>query len=447
MATHVTNLNSPLREGRRVFFADVFFVFFLLVLAFPLRGELPIIEDGSNFVWKGGWGDLHEHIVFHPNSKIVAADGGWGLQFLAVEDSGKEVRRYPGGSPVFFRSGKYLAYISEVEVGKYEIRIVDFEADTIKLRIARENADPFDISWDEKAIAVGGNNRVTIFDVETGKILREKVVTNDWNTTVEGVNYFPDGKRIFCCLYLYRPKLDPLRYQVIWDLETDEIKQTNLRPPIAISYDGKYLAYAGQGNADGRIATIIDLQTGEEVGYVPAPQQLIAEGIEHLSISPDNRFIGCTIAYPGNPYGFRIWDLKSKRFVYYFFPDRPVTFSPDGRYFAFGLSVWLYNFERIKQKIEEALSEVQEETLSATIIYPNPTHDVVQVRFALDIPLPTTIKVMDLTGRIIRTIENKVLEANEYVYTIDLTDLAAGMYYLQIKAGNRIFNEKIAVSH
>ncbi len=42
----------------------------------------------------------------------------------------------------------------------------------------------------------------------------------------------------------------------------------------------------------------------------------------------------------------------------------------------------------------------------------------------------------------LRTIEDKRLDRGEQFYTIDLSTVSSGMYYLQIKAGDRLFNEK-----
>jgi WD40 repeat protein len=125
-----------------------------------------------------------------------------------------------------------------------------------------------------------------------------------------------------------------------------------------------------------------------------------------------------------------------------------LAFSPDGKYLAFGYSVWLYDFEKIKQKIEAASTVPQDAPpLPVTIIYPNPTHDVIQLKFSLDAPQPTTINVLDLLGNNLKTIEDKMLEQGEHIFTIDLTNFSSGVYYLQVRAGNRLFNEKIVISH
>jgi WD40 repeat protein len=85
------------------------------------------------------------------------------------------------------------------------------------------------------------------------------------------------------------------------------------------------------------------------------------------------------------------------------------AFSPDGKYFAIGYSVFLLDFEKIKAKIEAVALSEPLLPLQATIIYPNPTHDVIQVKFYLDKPELTTITIVDLAGKIVKTIESRLL--------------------------------------
>ncbi len=98
-----------------------------------------------------------------------------------------------------------------------------------------------------------------------------------------------------------------------------------------------------------------------------------------------------------------------------------------------------------KRKIEVASVPNPPLPLQATIIYPNPTHDVVQIKFALEKAELTTIKIVDLAGKEVRRIEDKLLSEGEYLYTIDLANIPSGTYYLQIEAGNKFFNEQIIV--
>ncbi len=79
--------------------------------------------------------------------------------------------------------------------------------------------------------------------------------------------YLPDNRIIF---YAYKGeyKTSPrVSVTMIWDLEKDTIIETWWRFPIAISYDKRYLACASEDT--GRVATIVDMTTGQEVNYLP----------------------------------------------------------------------------------------------------------------------------------------------------------------------------------
>lgn len=70
-----------------------------------------------------------------------------------------------------------------------------------------------------------------------------------------------------------------------------------------------------------------------------------------------------------------------------------------------------------------------------------------QIRFTLDPPLLTTIRIVDFLGNTIRTIDEKLLEEGERLYTIDLMDVSAGEYYLQIRTDSKLFNAKVVASY
>jgi WD40 repeat protein len=250
--------------------------------------------------------------------------------------------------------------------------------------------------------------------------------------------YLPDNRIIFHA-FKHEYKTSPgVSVTMIWDLEKDTIIETWWRFPVAISYDNRYLACASEDT--GRVATIVDMTTGQEVNYLPADKSLSYRETRGLSFSPDGRYLGCLV-----PCG-QIWDIQLEKSVYLPWCARCLALSPNGKYLALGGSfVYLYDFERIKSKIEVASVPNPPLPLQATIIYPNPTHDVVQIKFALEKAELTTIKIVDLAGKEVRRIEDKLLSEGEYLYTIDLSNIASGTYYLQVEAGNKFFNEQIIV--
>ncbi|ROL55672.1 T9SS C-terminal target domain-containing protein [Bacteroidetes/Chlorobi group bacterium Naka2016] len=458
------------------------FVLFLLAYAvLPLRSELPVIGDLSDVVWKGGHPVYpHYSVTFHPSSQYIAGHyGGLGtyVEWMEIADSTKKVWRFPGTLPQFSKSGKYLgySYYSFKGEGGYDesgVKILEFKVDTIAkadsivfwkrwYEISGGDYSPlFVIFPDEKTIAIGTaggegkdfGTRINLYNIETGELIRSKKVFKPFSdgtlALIYEMAYIPNNRIIF------RVYKSPLRTSprvektMIWDLEKDTIMETWWRFPVAVSFDERFFACAG---GSGRTATVYDLTTGQEVGFVPAIKSNM--GVEGLALSPEGRYLMFVFSGEGGdptPNYINIWDVTLGKMVYVI-PRRlagySCAFSPDGRYLAIGYTIFLLDFEKIKRKIEMASVPQPPQPLVATIIYPNPTHDVVQVKFTLDKSAPTVIKIVDLAGKEVKTIEDKILPEGEYVYTIDLTKVVSGAYYLQINAGTKNFNEQIVVSH
>ncbi|MFZ6052498.1 T9SS type A sorting domain-containing protein [Halocola ammonii] len=95
-----------------------------------------------------------------------------------------------------------------------------------------------------------------------------------------------------------------------------------------------------------------------------------------------------------------------------------------------------YHFHAFEQIIEDDL-EVSINPVTAeaeeVILYPNPTNG----RLSIECPsIITSLKVLDLTGRLIRELDPK---ANQ----INLSDLPVGTYVLQIETEDLVVNKKI----
>jgi len=55
----------------------------------------------------------------------------------------------------------------------------------------------------------------------------------------------------------------------------------------------------------------------------------------------------------------------------------------------------------------------------------------------------TTIDMIDLTGQVVKIIDNNFLLSGHQFYQVDITNLPAGMYTLRILSGNYSFNSSI----
>lgn len=68
--------------------------------------------------------------------------------------------------------------------------------------------------------------------------------------------------------------------------------------------------------------------------------------------------------------------------------------------------------------------------------YPNPFNPVTTINY--DIPKHTkvTLKIYNVLGELVSTPVNQVQEAGQYNYKLDATNLASGIYYYELKAGD-----------
>ena len=69
------------------------------------------------------------------------------------------------------------------------------------------------------------------------------------------------------------------------------------------------------------------------------------------------------------------------------------------------------------------------------LVYPNPATQLINIRFAAEQSVTTRVQLVDLTGRIVRNQEFTAV-AGENLLTIDMNDLARGIYTLIVDSGN-----------
>ena len=59
------------------------------------------------------------------------------------------------------------------------------------------------------------------------------------------------------------------------------------------------------------------------------------------------------------------------------------------------------------------------------------------LRFALGESAPASLSVYDVTGRLVATLVNETLRPAEYAVRFDVRNLAAGVYFYRLVAGNQ----------
>jgi PKD repeat protein len=83
--------------------------------------------------------------------------------------------------------------------------------------------------------------------------------------------------------------------------------------------------------------------------------------------------------------------------------------------------------------VQSIISGIEDEFLSNAIsIYPNPTEDNVNITFDLDKNTKLSLQVVSITGAVVR--EMNLGEVSRQTISLDLSDLAQGVYYVRFSA-------------
>ncbi|PHN07160.1 PDZ domain-containing protein [Flavilitoribacter nigricans] len=105
--------------------------------------------------------------------------------------------------------------------------------------------------------------------------------------------------------------------------------------------------------------------------------------------------------------------------------------------------------ENPEEEVEEEIEAPQDIIIDNSLkveqwkAYPNPAFGTLNVQFQAE-AVPTTVRLIDARGRAVYR-ENMNQFDGYYNQQIDLTDIAPGSYYLQIRQGDQFVTEKIVV--
>lgn len=77
--------------------------------------------------------------------------------------------------------------------------------------------------------------------------------------------------------------------------------------------------------------------------------------------------------------------------------------------------------------------------------YPNPFNPVTNIKFDLPKDVFITIKICDLRGREIKTIVNEFKNAGSYIVSFNGSELASGVYFYRIQAGDFVQTKRMVL--
>jgi hypothetical protein len=79
-------------------------------------------------------------------------------------------------------------------------------------------------------------------------------------------------------------------------------------------------------------------------------------------------------------------------------------------------------------------------------MYPNPASDYTKVDVTLDGKGDVKASVLDMSGRVVKTVSMKGLSQGEHKIRIDLTGISNGIYVLSLSANGTVQNGKFIVN-
>ena len=108
-------------------------------------------------------------------------------------------------------------------------------------------------------------------------------------------------------------------------------------------------------------------------------------------------------------------------------------------------SVLIYKYERPRarggpQDVVTTPIRLEKPMLN---IYPNPGDKVFTVKYAITCETPVNLSLYDVTGRLVRVLINENQKSGSYQRTLDLSELAQGIYFVRLSVDNQTTVQKL----
>lgn len=143
---------------------------------------------------------------------------------------------------------------------------------------------------------------------------------------------------------------------------------------------------------------------------------------------------------PGT-YGLAAWPANGLPITISF--EVPHNYNKQSDYLSFGA----VTFEYYYQTTTTGLHDLEPQLIQDVQLFPNPAAETVQVAFALAESADVDVQVYDLLGRLQTPMVKQKMVAGKQQIPLQVQQLPAGIYWLQVRAGGSKVVQKLVLEH
>ena len=412
-----------------------FLLFFLLALSISgqLQAQTGFADDTVWTIKTDQSAGLFQ-VKFSDNDSIFWAMGLENGLFFDTQ-TGREIKRIPGNHEVFFINNDQ----NFIRTNASRTRIEIFDTKTFKVVDTLENdgtvlTGSYNISKDKKYFIATIPYGYRIWNLQTKSILKTKIYPKEpnlINISTDEVFFICDNNKFIG--HLVKTYEDPSNpgnpnyfkifgSYIVYDFNTlDSIDNYINSRGSRISNHCKYIASA---TADPNYGVeIYDFDTKELIWKFP----INGPSLTGIEFSPDDKYLVTSNDPGGN--SLIVWSMETGKETHRYWPRSYdyVNISHDGKFVLSGIGRYIFLFYS-----RFGTSSVKENPNSQTVVYPNPTNDIVNIQFRLNKSENINIILYDITGKTINNIYNGYKEKGKQIIPYNCSQLPAGTYFIKI---------------
>jgi WD40 repeat protein len=366
---------------------------------------LTIGDDGIILFDTGTGQELHSIPVIEPDRCFDACYTHDGTKILLSRESFDEVNHL-------------FSYIDVYDAETYElIKTIYLNQIPVKYGATR-----FSISNDDSKIAVVDDISLSFVDYESGEIIKSIPFTyhgtDTYLGTVSIISFSNDDK--YLIMTASNQNFESTRLQFL-NTETYEIDYLYSKGKwfLTISDDGSMIAFSS--DEEGVAVSIMNVETKEIIGDIPGN----SGWIRSICFSPDSKYFAISsLEYRMDIYETASFNLfKTYDNLGRAFKSMDIAQSNDRIIATSGAILILFNF---------LTSDTENQMNQICTLYPNPSTNIANLEFNIEIPTDIFLSISDINGKEIGTLKYGVFEEGTFTIEYDCSKLPNGVYFLTL---------------